>query len=93
MLGQLPVPGRPSNFADTKARAYCACSGCELGLFNHFYSHLSFLSNFSLSFGDGPIWTEILSEMTVKPKTTNQPNQTTTTLFAAASAGTRTYFQ
>ena len=25
------------------------------GLFRHFYSHLSFLSSFSLSLGDGPI--------------------------------------
>ena len=25
------------------------------GLFGHFYSHLSFLSSFSLSLGDGPI--------------------------------------
>ena len=30
------------------------------------------LSSFSLSLGDGPIKTEILSQRTVKPKTTNQ---------------------
>ena len=30
-------------------------------------------SSFSLSLGDGPIWTEILSQRAVKPKTTNQP--------------------
>ena len=29
--------------------------------------------SFSLSLGDGPIWTEILSQSAVKPKTTNQP--------------------
>ena len=29
---------------------------------------------FSLSLGDGPIWTEILSQRAVIPKTTNQPN-------------------
>ena len=49
VLGKLPVPGRPSNLADSRARAYCACSGCGWGLFGHFYSHLSFLSSFSLS--------------------------------------------
>ena len=36
MLGKLPVPGRPSNLADSRARAYCAGSGCEWGLFGHF---------------------------------------------------------
>ena len=70
VLGKLPVPGRPSNLADSRARAYCACSGW--GLFGHFYPHLSFLSSFSLSLGDSPIQTEILSLRTVKPKTTNQ---------------------
>ena len=38
-----------------------------------FFSHLPFLSSFSLSMGDGPIQTEILSQRAVKPKTTNQP--------------------
>ena len=32
------------------------------GLFGHFFSHLSPLFSFSLSLGDGPIWTEILSQ-------------------------------
>ena len=40
--------------ADSRARAYCACSGCGWGLFGHFYSHPSFLSSFSLSFGRRP---------------------------------------
>ena len=26
MLGKLPVPGRPTNFNYSRARAYCACS-------------------------------------------------------------------
>ena len=38
------------------------------------YSHLSFLSSFSLSLENGSIWTEILSQWAVKPKTTNQCN-------------------
>ena len=55
VLGKIPVPMCPSNLADSRARAYCACSGCGWGLFRHFYSHLSFLSSFSLFLGDGPI--------------------------------------
>ena len=27
VLGKLPVPGRPSNFEYSRAKAYCACSG------------------------------------------------------------------
>ena len=41
--------------------------GAGRGLFGHFFSHLSFLSSFSLSLGDGPIYTEILSQRAVKP--------------------------
>ena len=53
MLGQLSVPGRPTSLDDSRARACCACSRCGWGLFGHFYSHLSFLSSFSLSLGVG----------------------------------------
>ena len=53
VLGKLPVPGRPTYLDDSRARAYCACSGC--GWFGHFFSRLSFLFSFSLSLGDGPI--------------------------------------
>ena len=54
VLGKLPVPGRPSNLVDSRARAYCACSGCGWGLFGHFtLTYLLF--SFSLSLGDGPI--------------------------------------
>ena len=45
-----------------------AGGGC-LDIFTLIYP---FLSSFSLSLGDGPIWTEILSQRAVKPKTTNQ---------------------
>ena len=46
VLGKLPVPGRPTNLDYSKARAYCVCSGCGLGLFGHFslVCHFSFLS-------------------------------------------------
>ena len=36
VLGKLPVPGRPTYLDDSRARAYCACSGCGWGLFGHF---------------------------------------------------------
>ena len=55
VLGELPVPGRPTNLDKSRARAYCSCSRCEWGLFGHFYSRLSFLCSFSLSLGDDPI--------------------------------------
>ena len=46
VLGKLPVPGRPANLDYSRARAYCACSGCGWGLFGHFsLAHpFSFLS-------------------------------------------------
>ena len=43
VLGKLPLPGRPSNFTNSRARVYCACSGCGWGLLEHIYSHLSSL--------------------------------------------------
>ena len=55
MLGKLPVPGPPANMDYSRARAYCASSGCGWGLFGHIYSRLSFLFSFSLSLGDGLI--------------------------------------
>ena len=48
-------PGASYNLDYSRARAYCTCSRCGLGLFGHFYSYLSFLSSFSLSLGDGPV--------------------------------------
>ena len=47
MLGKLPVPERPTNLDNSRARAYCACSRCGWGLFGHFFSHLSLLFSFS----------------------------------------------
>ena len=38
------------------------------GLFGHFRSPLSFLSSYSHSLGDGPIYAEILSQRAVNPK-------------------------
>ena len=33
VLGKLPVPGRPTNLDESRARAYGACRGCGWGLF------------------------------------------------------------
>ena len=46
---KLLVPGRLTNLDNSRARAFCACSRCGLGLFGHFFSRLSFLFSFSLS--------------------------------------------
>ena len=59
------------DLANNRAWAYCACSGYGWGLFGHVFSRLSFLSS-SLSLGDGLIQIDILSQMAVKLKTTNQ---------------------
>ena len=37
VLGKLPVPGRPTNFDHSRARAHGACSRCGWGLFGHFF--------------------------------------------------------
>ena len=49
MLGKLPLPGRPTNLDESRARAYCACSRCGWGLFGHFFSRLSFVFLLPLS--------------------------------------------
>ena len=48
VLVKLSVPRRPTNLDNGRARAYCACSRCGLGLFGHFKVRLSFLLSFSL---------------------------------------------
>ena len=55
VLDKLPGPGRPTSLSKSRAMAYRTCSRCGWGLFGHFYSHLSFLSSFSLSLEDDPI--------------------------------------
>ena len=55
VLGKLPVPGRPTIWITVGQGPTTLAVGAAGGLFGHFYSHLSFLSSFSLSLGDGPI--------------------------------------
>ena len=74
VVGNLPVPGGLTYLDNSMARNFCTCRRCGRGLFGRFLSHLSFLSSFSLSLGDSPIQTKILSQRVVNPKTTNQNN-------------------
>ena len=55
MLGKLPVPGRPTIWIPVGQGPTALAVGADGGCFGHFYSHLSFLSSFSFSLGDGPI--------------------------------------
>ena len=68
----LPMPGRLSCLDGGGAGACCFCGAYGWGLFGHFFSRLSFLSPFSLSLGDGPVWTGILSQRAMKPESANQ---------------------
>ena len=55
VLVNFPVPGRPTIWITVGQGPTALAVGAGGGLFVHFYSHLSFLSSFSLSLGDGPI--------------------------------------
>ena len=46
VLGKYSEPKRPTNLDNSRARVYCTCSRCGLGLFGHFFSRLSFLFSF-----------------------------------------------
>ena len=54
MLGKLSVPGRPTYLDKSRAKAYCACSGCGWGRLDIF-SLVYLFSFLSPSLGDGPI--------------------------------------
>ena len=53
LLGKLPVRGRPTIWITVAQEPTALAVGG--GMYGHFYSHLSYLSSFSLSLGDGPI--------------------------------------
>ena len=55
VLGKLSVPGRPTIWITVGQGPTVLAVGAGGGWFRHFYSHLSFLSSFTLSLGDGPI--------------------------------------
>ena len=51
VLGKLPVPRRPTIWITVGQEPTALAVGAGGGLFGHFYSHLSYLSSFSLSLG------------------------------------------
>ena len=55
VLGKRPVPGRPTIWITVGQEPTALAVGAGGGLFGLFYSHLSFLSSFYLSLGDGLI--------------------------------------
>ena len=55
VLGKFPVPGRPTIWMIVGQGPIAFAVGVGGGLFEHFYSPLSFLSSFSFSLTDGPI--------------------------------------
>ena len=72
VLGKLPVPGRPTiliTVGQGPLALAVGAGGGGLDIFSLIYP----FSSFSLSLGEGPIQTEILSQRAVKPQTTNQP--------------------
>ena len=74
VLGKFPVPGRPTiwiTVGQGPIALAIGAGGGGLDIFSLIYP----FSSFSLSLGDGPIKTEILSQRTVKPKkkTNHQP--------------------
>ena len=68
VLGKLPVLGLPTIWMIVEQEPFALAVGAGGGCFGHFFSPLCILSCFSLSVGDGLIWTEILSQRAVKPK-------------------------
>ena len=72
VLGKLPVPGRPTILITVgqgpTALAVGAGGGC-LDIFTLIYPFCPLSPSL---WGAVPIWTEILSQRAVKPKTTNQ---------------------
>ena len=71
VLGKLPVPGRPTIWMIVGQGPIALAIGAGGGCLDIFFSKLSLSFSFSLSLGDGPIKTEILSQRAVKPKPTN----------------------
>ena len=55
VLGKLPVPGRPTILITVEHGSTALAVGAGGGCLDIFFSHLSLLSSFSLSLGDGPI--------------------------------------
>ena len=87
VLGKLPVPGRPTiliTVGQGPIALAVGAGGGGLDIFTLIYP----FSSFSLSLGDGPIKTEILSQRAVKPKSTNQPTPCSAVIKIVGRPGT-----
>ena len=72
---KLPVPARPTICITVGLGPPALAVGAGGVVWTFFLSSIISPSLLSLSLflGDGQIWTEILSQRAIKPKTTNQP--------------------
>ena len=70
VLGKLPEPGRPTIWIIVRQGPTALALGTDEGCLDIF--SLIYHFSYSLSLGDGPILTEILSQRAVKPKSTKQ---------------------
>ena len=73
VLGEFPVPGRPTNLYYSRARADCACSKCGFGLFEHFFLSSIFSLLSTSPWETGRYRLKYLSQRVIKAKTTIQP--------------------
>ena len=72
VLGKLPVPGRPTHGKILGQGPTALAVGAGRVVLTFLLPSVV-LSSFSPILGDGPIWSEILSQRAIKPKTTNRP--------------------
>ena len=80
VLSKLPVPGRPTIWITVGQGPTALAVGAGRGLSGHFYSHLSFLSSFSLSLGAARYRLKYCLKGPLNLKPTKQPtNQRTKT--------------
>ena len=80
VLGQLPVPGRPTNLDYSRARAYCSCSRCAWGLFGHFFTLV-----YHFSFPSPSLWETARYRLNYCLKGPLSPKQPTNQLFISNS--------
>ena len=75
VLGKLPVPGHPTIWNIVGQGPTVLAEGAGGVVWTFLLSSFLSLLFLSLSLGDSPIETAILSQRAVKPKTTNQPTK------------------
>ena len=89
VLGKLPVLGRPTVWITVGQGPTALVVGAGGGCLDIFTLVCPFLSSLSLTLGDGPIYTEILSQRAINPKQpTNQSGNSGTVL-----SGVTLYFR